>query len=51
MKEIFASGSYGLVGLLFFFAFFTFVLFRTLRPSAKKEYQDDGNIPFRENEE
>ena len=51
MKEIFASADYGLVGLLFFFAFFTLVTLWTLRPGAKKEYQDHGNIPLQENEE
>jgi len=51
MKEIFASGEYGLVGLLFFFAFFVAITLWTLRPNAKKKYEDHGNIPLKENDE
>lgn len=51
MKQIFASADYGLVGLIFFFVFFCVILLWTLRPSAKKTYQDHGNIPFQEGEE
>lgn len=50
MKEIFASGSYGLVGLLFFFVFFTVITIWTWRPSAKNKYQGHGNIPLEEND-
>jgi cbb3-type cytochrome oxidase subunit 3 len=51
MKEIFANAGYGIAGLLFFFVFFCAVTLWTFRPGAKKKYQDDGNIPLRENEE
>ena len=51
MKQIFASADFGLVGLIFFFVFFCGVTLWTLRPGAKKLYQDRGNIPLRENEE
>lgn len=51
MKQIFASADYGLIGLLFFFVFFCAITIWTLRPSAKKNYQNHGNIPLRENEE
>ena len=51
MKEIFASGDYGLAGLLFFFVFFAFVTLWTLRPGAKDIYIKFGNIPLQENEE
>lgn len=50
MKEIFASYSFGLIGLLFFFVFFCGVTLWTFRPSAKKKYQQDANIPLEEKE-
>ena len=46
MKEIFASADFGLIGLLFFFIFFCAVTLWTFRPSAKKEYQTQANIPL-----
>lgn len=51
MKQIFASADFGLIGLLFFFVFFCAITLWTLRPGAKKTYQDHGNIPLQENEE
>lgn len=50
MKEIFASADYGLVGLLFFFAFFILVALWTFRPGAKGKYTKNAHIPFQENE-
>lgn len=50
MKSFFANPDLGLIGLLFFFAFFTAVLIWTFRPGAKKDYQDQANIPLEENE-
>lgn len=50
MKEIFASPAFGLLGLLFFFVFFCIVALWTFRPSAKKKYQQDANIPLKEKE-
>jgi cytochrome c oxidase cbb3-type subunit IV len=35
-------------GLLMMFLIFVFVLFFTLRPSAKKGHEDAANIPFKE---
>lgn len=49
MKELFASPSVGLIGLIFFFVFFCGVAIWTFRPSAKKDYQDQGNIPLKTN--
>ena len=51
MKEIFASSEFGLIGLLFFFAFFVGITLWTLRPNAKKKYADHANIPLKENDE
>ncbi len=51
MKHFFADPDLGLIGLLFFFIFFSFVAVWTFRPGAKKVYQDHGNIPLQENEE
>jgi cbb3-type cytochrome oxidase subunit 3 len=48
MKEIFASSSVGLIGLLFFFVFFCGVTIWTFRPSAKKKYAEDSQIPLQE---
>ncbi len=35
-------------GLLFMFLVFTFVVFRALRPSARKAHHDAASIPFKE---
>lgn len=51
MKEMFANADHGLVGLLFFFAFFVVVTLWTLRPWAKNKYKDHGNIPLEETDE
>ena len=51
MKQFFADADLGLIGLLFFFAFFSLVTLWTFRPGAKKKYQDHGNIPLKDNEE
>ena len=51
MKHFFADPDLGLIGLLFFFPFYCLVTLWTLRPGAKKKYQDHGNIPLQENEE
>ncbi len=39
----------GLIGLLFFFIFFSLVVLWTFRPSAKKSYEDHALIPLEEN--
>ncbi|MGH1456826.1 MAG: cbb3-type cytochrome oxidase subunit 3 [Alphaproteobacteria bacterium] len=51
MKELFASPSFGLIGLIFFFVFFCTVALWTYRPGAKSKYEKNGNIPLQENEE
>ena len=51
MKELFASAGFGLVGLIFFFVFFSAVTLWTFRPGAKDKYMKLGNIPLQENEE
>lgn len=35
-------------GLLFMFLVFVLVVFRALRPSARKAQEDAANIPFKE---
>jgi cytochrome c oxidase cbb3-type subunit IV len=35
-------------GLLFMFLVFALVVWRALRPSAKRYYNDAANIPFKE---
>lgn len=51
MKSFFADPNLGLIGLLFFFAFFCAIALWTYRPGAKKTYQNHGNIPLTENDE
>jgi cytochrome c oxidase cbb3-type subunit 4 len=51
MKELFASPAMGLLGLLFFFAFFCGAVLWVMRPGAKKKYKQDAEIPFKEDEE
>lgn len=48
MKELFASGEFGLFGLLFFFVFFCGVTLWTFRPKAKKTYAEHSKIPLKE---
>lgn len=38
----------GMIGLLFFFGFFTVMLIWVFRPGAKKVFQDFGDIPLKE---
>ncbi|MCB1784267.1 MAG: cbb3-type cytochrome c oxidase subunit 3 [Alphaproteobacteria bacterium] len=40
----------GLVGLLFFFVFFTIMALWIYRPGAKGTYQNLANIPLKEGE-
>lgn len=51
MKEIFASQSAGLIGLLFFFLFFIGVVLWAFRPGSKDKYKDDALIPLKETKE
>lgn len=50
MKELFANGSTGLIGLLFFFVFFVGVVFWAFRPGSKNKYREDARIPLEEKE-
>lgn len=50
MKELFASGSAGLGGLLFFFLFFCGVIVWVMRPGSKNEYKKDAEIPLKEDQ-
>jgi len=50
MKELFANADLGLLGLLFFFAFFCAVLLWVMRPGSKAQYKRDSEIPLKEDE-
>ncbi len=39
----------GMIGLMFFFIFFSCVVLWTLRPSAKEYYEKSALIPLEEN--
>ncbi len=41
----------GMIGLLFFFVFFSVATLWVFRPGAKKIYTQHANIPFEENKE
>mgnify|MGYP002784351168 CR=1 FL=1 len=36
-----------LISLVFFFAIFIFILFRTYKPSQKKQIESNANIPLK----
>lgn len=40
----------GMIGLLFFFAFFCVVAISTYRPGSKSTYNNFAKIPFKEND-
>ncbi len=44
------SANAGLIGLLFFFVFFTIMVAWVFRPGAKSEYKKKGLIPLEEKE-
>lgn len=50
MKELFANADLGLLGLLFFFLFFCSVLFWVMRPGSKKKYNQNAQIPLKEDQ-
>ena len=50
MKHFFADPNMGLIGLLFFFAFFCCMLLWVMRPGSKTDYQKKGEIPLNEDE-
>jgi cytochrome c oxidase cbb3-type subunit 4 len=39
-----------MIGLLFFFTFFMCMLAWVFRPGARKKYEGDAQIPFREDD-
>ncbi len=47
----FLSHHAGLIGLLFFFTFFSGVVFWAFRPGSKKLYTTLANIPFKGGQE
>ena len=48
MEEIVQSPFWGAMSLVFFFVFFSGVLFWTFRPKSKKHYEECGEIPVKE---
>ena len=48
MKQLFASGDSGMIGLMVFFAVFCLVVGWVLRPGAKEKYQECSEIPLKE---
>ena len=48
MKELFANGTYGMVGLLLFFGLFTGVLIWVFMPGMKAKFKEYGNIPLKD---
>lgn len=50
MKHFFADANMGLIGLLFFFAFFCIMLLWVMRPGSKRDYQKKSEIPLNEDE-
>ena len=48
MKELFASSTAGITGLLFFFFLFVGILIWLYRPGAREEFQEHGNIPLKD---
>lgn len=46
MKALFASADHGLIGLIFFFAFFIGVLIWVFMPGAKEKFKQYGDIPL-----
>jgi len=46
----FTSANAGMIGLLFFFIFFSIVGLWTFRPNAKNKYKKHALIPLKENE-
>ncbi|MCI5060026.1 MAG: cbb3-type cytochrome c oxidase subunit 3 [Alphaproteobacteria bacterium] len=51
MKHFFADADLGLIGLLFFFAFFCVTVLWTFRPGGKKTYVEHGDIPLKEKDD
>ena len=51
MKSLFANPDIGLIGLLFFFAFFVGLLIWLYRPGAGKKYSKYGDIPLEDDKD
>ena len=50
MSMLFASGSAGLIGLLFFFAIFTGIAIWAYWPANRDQLEAHGRIPLEDNE-
>ena len=50
MKQLFASGDSGIIGLMIFFAVFCLIVFWVLRPGSKETYQECSEIPLKEDD-
>ncbi|MCK5574292.1 MAG: cbb3-type cytochrome c oxidase subunit 3 [Sphingomonadales bacterium] len=48
MQELVQSDAWGLISLVFFFAFFVGVLSWVFRPGSSDAYDDCSNIPLKE---
>jgi cbb3-type cytochrome oxidase subunit 3 len=48
VKQYFANADAGLIGLLFFFAFFVAILIWVFRPGSKSLYTNHGQIPLKD---
>lgn len=46
MKEMFASPTFGLIGLLLFFSVFVLILIRLYAPGGKEKFEKHGDIPL-----
>ena len=46
MKEMFASPTFGLIGLLLFFGVFVLILFRLYAPGGKEKFEKHAEIPL-----
>ena len=50
MKELFASASFGLIGLIFFVVLFAMILIWLFQPGAKEYFKKQGKIPLKDDE-
>lgn len=48
MKEHFANGTYGMIGLLLFFGLFVGIMAWLFWPGRKNEFTEYGNIPLKD---
>ena len=48
MKEHFANGTYGMIGLLLFFGLFVGIMAWLFWPGKKDKFTEYGNIPLKD---